>query len=455
MLFAPFARAEGQAERLTDLSLSGRNATFANLAAAGDTLYFQVRPFLSDFAPWQSSGTLASTGPVSYGTGLTSVGLPYDVGGKLLFFAGATTPSRQQLRVVGTPSDTSSVLKDNFELDSTVRGALGVLNGQLLFLVRNDAGGSDLWRSDGTPSGTTLVAPISPASSAFPYGAVVVGQSLFFAATGAGNVQQLWKTDGTLAGTSKIKDVAVGGGFPNGRIVAAGNTAYFVASEPATGRELWKSDGTATGTVLVRDINPGAAGAFDQFDQLEAAAVGGTLFFLTRADTTNGDKQLWKTDGTQGGTLRVTTKPLSSPGGGPSQLVAFGGALYFSAFGADTGLELWRSDGTEGGTDVLVDLFPGPTGSEPRELTLIDRTLYFRASSGASGSEVYSSNGTAAGTRLLIDLNPAGSSDPQSFTAAGAFIYFSADDGVNGRELWALPRPEVIEYLVYVPSVTR
>ena len=36
-----------------------------------------------------------------------------------------------------------------------------------------------------------------------------------------------------------------------------GKTLLFRASDGVSGAELWKTDGTEAGTVLVKDINPG------------------------------------------------------------------------------------------------------------------------------------------------------------------------------------------------------
>ena len=41
-------------------------------------------------------------------------------------------------------------------------------------------------------------------------------------------------------------------------LTAVGDTLYFWADDGVNGDELWKSDGTEAGTVLVKDINPGS-----------------------------------------------------------------------------------------------------------------------------------------------------------------------------------------------------
>ena len=41
-------------------------------------------------------------------------------------------------------------------------------------------------------------------------------------------------------------------------MTAVGDTLFFTADDGVNGNELWKSDGTEAGTVLVKDINPGS-----------------------------------------------------------------------------------------------------------------------------------------------------------------------------------------------------
>src|SRR2546428_1971648 len=134
-------------------------------------------------------------------------------------------------------------------------------------------------------TGARLVKDIAPvltlAANSYPAQFVESGGVVFFTARDGANGTELWRTDGTAAGTVLVKDIWVG---PNssdpGNLVDVNGTLFFAALEPGqasdpSGRELWKSDGTAAGTVRVKDINPGA----DWSSPSNLTNVNGTLFF--------------------------------------------------------------------------------------------------------------------------------------------------------------------------------
>jgi ELWxxDGT repeat protein len=71
------------------------------------------------------------------------------------------------------------------------------------------------------------------------------------------------------------------------------------------------------------------------------------------------------------------------------------------------------------------------------DLTNVDGTLYFEANDGAHGQELWKSDGTAAGTLMVKDINPGSSgSEPYDLTNVNGTLYFDANDGTDGFELW-------------------
>jgi ELWxxDGT repeat protein len=103
-----------------------------------------------------------------------------------------------------------------------------------------------------------------------------------------------------------------------------------------------------------------------------------------------------------------------------------------------SGIELWKSDGTEKGTVRVADINPGVGSSYPSRLTAIGSTLYFTANDGVSGNRLWKSDVTKQGDFRVSEINPFGFSQPENLTAVGSTLYFTATDAVNGYELWSL-----------------
>lgn len=330
--------------------------------------------------------------------------------------------------------------------DSSNPSELVVANGQLFFAADDGTTGRELWKSDGTATGTTLVRDIfagSQANASTPIELTVLDDEVYFAAQNAENGAELWKSDGTEAGTLLVKDI--NGGSADGlsatnAMTAANGVIFFAATDGTSGFELWSTDGTEAGTQLVRDIQPGAG---DSLAQVEFANVGNTLYFA--ADNGLDGPELWKTDGTAAGTVLVANiNDANGTGSAPSFLTAVGDRVFFSAEDSASGRELWESDGTAAGTLLVADLAAGSQSSEPVELFDLDGTLFFGADDG-SGFDLFTvdTNADPISAPTAIDLLPAsdtGSLDDDDITLltnanADAALTFSIDGVINGAEV--------------------
>ena len=87
-----------------------------------------------------------------------------------------------------------------------------------------------------------------------------VGGALYFQASDPTDGTELWKSDGTASGTALVQDINPGtaGSYPFSLTNVSG-VLFFAASDPTHGTELWKVNNATGSAVLVKDINPGAA----------------------------------------------------------------------------------------------------------------------------------------------------------------------------------------------------
>jgi ELWxxDGT repeat protein len=361
----------------------------------GNTMFFSWL----DNALMKTDGTEAGTVAVR---NFSLVRSSINVGGTLFLSASDGINGNELWKSDGTPAGTVMV-KDIFAGGSNSHGVdidaeLVAIGNTVYFIGQDGTNGRELWKSDGTAAGTVMVKDIAAGSasgltSLLTYFTNVNGV-LFFAANDFVNGVELWKSDGTAAGTVMVKNInQAGDGNTNPyQLTNVGGTLYFVATNftLATGQELWKSDGTAAGTVIVKDITPGPLSS----NVYNLVNVNGVLFF-TAYSTANGN-ELWKSNGTDAGTVMV--KDIN-PGGGDSipfgQIAQFrpvGHRLYFNASEGTNGLELWRSDGTAAGTVRVHDIRPGSNASNPTFLTRAGSLLFFGADDGTTGLEPWALN---------------------------------------------------------------
>ena len=314
---------------------------------------------------------------------------------------------------------------------------------KLFFVAYDENHGFELWRSDGLGGSTELVKDIYPGKfHALPTALTNVNGTLFFSANDGIHGEELWRSDGTAAGTMLVKDISPGSGgsfslFDETVMAVDNGMLFFRADDGIHGEELWRSDGTEAGTLLVKDINPGVEDSMEESYQ-SIATTGGMLFFCA-TDGTRG-RELWQSDGSEAGTVLV--KDIN-PGPGDSIWLNYlnwayrDGTLFFTASDGLHGFELWRSDGSEAGTTLVKDIYLAGSGAYPRNLTFVNGELFFSADDGTNGEELWRSDGSEMGTVLVKDIYPAGShAYPQNLTAVNGVLFFSANDGTNGEELW-------------------
>ncbi|HBC56479.1 MAG TPA: hypothetical protein DCZ03_04870, partial [Gammaproteobacteria bacterium] len=324
----------------------------------------------------------------------------------------------------GTVEGTSMV-KDVLTGVESSNPFLFTTKGDSLYFAATDADrGYNLWITDGTAVGTILLQKIWTGentvlmldSKSKPF--AMLNSELYFSSNGGESGWELWKSDGTPAGTSLVKDINTGSldSFPYW-MTTMGDDLYFTAKESNTGTELWKSDGSTEGTSLVKDIRPGS-------ESSSPSIIGTTGFEIyidsnIWADDGNIESSLWKSDGTEAGTTYVKSvrafrgmDPFTSI---PTEYeyTVMGNILYFSGNDSIHGVELWRSDGTDEGTFLVKDITPiepYTIQSVPTQLTTIGHNFYFIVNDGMYGEELWKSDGTESGTQMVTDLNLGSSS---------------------------------------------
>ncbi len=307
---------------------------------------------------------------------------------------------------------------------------------------------NSLWVSEGTAASTIQLST----SIEFVQAGWYMGEKLVFTGATAATGEELYITDGTPGGTVLVKDIVTGPvSSTPADFVFMNGFIYFTAETPSTGRELWRTDGTESGTTFVKDIFPGSVSSNreDEYNPIENGN-----YFLFAAQSSSGGLELWKSDGTTGGTIMLKDINPGADSSNPSDFYQLNGLVLFSAQSAASGREYWRSDGTADGTFLLKDINPGTGSSVEIEIFpgfylpfnagffIYNGRGYFQAFDGTNIGNIYGTDGSVVNTTLLKTVVPGFSllSIPtiflfNSITLPGKFI-FSVSDEANGSSLW-------------------
>ncbi|MBS1629392.1 MAG: T9SS type A sorting domain-containing protein [Bacteroidetes bacterium] len=312
----------------------------------------------------------------------------------------------------------------------------GVRIGIYFYFPAQSNNGVELWRTDGTNAGTTLVRDLEslfPGSSSSPHLLTKVGDSLyFFKGTGL----HLTKY---VPATGKFTEPWVNGGdnyFLGSEVVSNGDDIYFVSSNgDGDGVELMRYN-TSSENYVLYDINSGSGDSYPH-----SLTIQGSNLFFAASDGTNGT-ELWKLNLSTYAYSMVKDIASGSDSSNPHDLISYNGSLFFAANDGTNGDELWSSDGTSSGTNLYYDINSNSgDGSNPAHMVVFDQVLYFSADDGNDGIELWEADDNNSIVQEVADINSSGDSHPglTGFINLGdSLLYFSADDGTDGIEPWVM-----------------
>lgn len=426
-----------------------------NLTSVNGKLFFSAVDDWNDREVWVSDGMTAGTDLVkniNTGTQDANVQQFVEVGSKLFFVADdgingeAVWVADRSLGTVAIAADVTASANDR------VNGLAKFGNG---VIFHNDSLG--VYSTDGiTTTALTSATPVPFNDEGDLF--LEVGMLAYFVTSDAANGQELWKTNGTAAGTSLVADLYAGTGSSQPRdLVGFQDRVFFSAdylssSGVSLGRELFRSDGSQFGTQLVQDINydpdPGLPAGPNTLssDPLELTVSGAKLYFSAVSGVNNGDlgRELWAVSSAFGGAALVRDIRTGANSSSPQNLTDVNGVLYFSAHDGSSGFEPFRSQGTSVTTTLVANVNPGTGSSNPDHFFPSGSRVYFSAFTPTTGTELFSTDGTSAGTALVVDLQPGiDSSDPLPLggVTADRLLVSASANGTLDRELWITGGP--------------
>ena len=392
---------------------------------------------LEQLDPWVTDATAAGTrrlanlcpGACSWEFGFQSLSAP---GGALLFHAfvlasAGGTAEEELWRTDGTPEGT-------WRIAERVNG-FGVLDGLVYY---GSSGGrkhlaSELWATDGTPGNAHRITSLrrfetgsAPMFQAFRDGALILTANTDGQAA-------LWRSDGTAAGTFPLHDFSIERRQVYASFLDPPGALQFLSVDvqPTAPRrreksELWRTDGTPGGTRALLELAP--------LEFVTPPIAWGGRFVFDRG-AFQGPCALWSSDGTAAGTRQIL--PSATSDHCPLPLVALGSDFLYAV--SHPGLQpfsrLFRSDGTAAGTREIAR-FSGFL-DEYGQTLVVGGTVFFRASSADTPAALWQTDGTAVGTHPATTL-----ADPSALLEFKGSLYLTAAlsaDPTDGRALFRIP----------------
>ncbi|TAF64094.1 MAG: hypothetical protein EAZ55_12275 [Cytophagales bacterium] len=250
------------------------------------------------------------------------------------------------------------------------------------------------------------------------------------------------EAQGAAANYTFLRDISFGANSSSPRFFNNFNGfSYFIANDVTNGIGLWRSNGTVGATTVMYLFNP--SGVSEVRNMVAATGTaGGDLLFMGADDNNLSlryNNELWTSNGTGGATTVLKNiHPTLNFGAYPNDFAVVGNKVFFAATNGTNGYELWVSDGTNGGTNLVYDANVG-TGDGLKNTTLGEKNpiielqgfCYFIATDGTNAALYRTSGSGATKVKDIPNFDYA-----VGMVRAGNNLFFVADDGTNGKELW-------------------
>ncbi len=423
-----------------DINIGKESSKISYITTLNNTLFFDANNDIDGIQLWKSDGTNEGTTIVKNITpasGVPRIDNIITFSNTIYFTSGI---NKELWKSDGTEQGTIKV-KENITIrsshNSPITSKFTKTPEAFFFGANRDY---SLWKSDGTEQGTKMVKNFDDGISAKQIVSLTYGNGeLFIILKGANNIRELWTTDGTEENTKFIKNInphlinlLTGQERSQSLFSNETNNLYFFSNSnnPISGLRLWKSDGTTNNTNAVKSRSK-LSNESNSSNLSPSININDKTVFLT-------NDGIWQTDGTEQNTSKI--KELNIPC--LTDFNVYDNNILFSASDGISGVELWKSNGTKEGTVLIKDIHPGVSSSSIDFETslIINSELYFVANDGIHGTELWKSDGTENGTLLIKNIGPESFG---SINISNTFlktlnneVLFIANDRIHGDELW-------------------
>lgn len=403
---------------IKNINVAKGGALPKQFVALGNTVFFSADDIKHGRELWTTGGTQNSTqlyADYNNGGGIASVNYDSEITGMTSFnnsIIALIGNSLMKFDTINPP-----VLIKRLSLVNLSAAEFIKYNNILFYSGWSESEGYELWTTNGIT--TSLFKDLTPGYSYDrPNSFIVSGGFLYFITGG----NKLWKSDGTVAGTVLVKAIS---GYIQSKFTEANGKLYFTVQENTNGVELWVSDGTDIGTKIVKDIYVGSSGS----NPRNLVALNGSLYFSAYSNT---GYSVWKTDGTSNNTVKIFNDYTL-------QIATLKDKLYFVAYDYSARqYALWQSAGTSESVTKIKNLSQNIYAASVL-FNVEDKYLVFDILPNETLDELWMTDGTAEETKKIKNIR---NMPINSYSASSDFfyhnkkLYFAADDGINGKELW-------------------